>query len=66
MVKGRNSKVVSIRISDEVYSGVKLKVEKRGLSVGDWIKLVMTEAVKDGEWVNEVQDIKIERAKKSK
>lgn len=41
MAKGRNTTVVAVRIPDSVYTIIKRRAGKRGLSVGDWLKKVI-------------------------
>ncbi|GAJ10606.1 unnamed protein product [marine sediment metagenome] len=38
MTKGRNTKVVGVRVPDSVYTRIKLLADKQGLTVSEWCK----------------------------
>ena len=42
MSKGRNTRVVAIRITDVVYTMLEKRAKKKGLSVSDYIKWDLT------------------------
>lgn len=42
MAHGRNTTVVAIRVSDSVYTMLGKRGNRRGLSVGDYIKYELT------------------------
>jgi predicted CopG family antitoxin len=42
MAKGRNTRVVAIRILDTVYTMLEKRAKKKGLSVSDYIKWDLT------------------------
>jgi len=38
MVKGRSTKVVGVRVPDDVYTRIKALADKQGLTVSEWCK----------------------------
>ena len=44
MVKGRNTKVIGIRVRDDVYTRIKALADKQELTVSEWCKDNLTRA----------------------
>lgn len=42
MVKGRNTKVIGVRVRDGVYTRIKALADKQGLTVSEWCKVNLT------------------------
>ncbi|GAI20003.1 unnamed protein product, partial [marine sediment metagenome] len=42
MVKGRNTKVIGVRVPDSVYTRIKALADKQGLTVSEWCKVNLT------------------------
>lgn len=44
MVKGRNTKVIGVRVPDGVYTRIKALAERQQLTVSEWCKAALTRA----------------------
>jgi len=45
-MKGRNTYVLSTRVPDALYKRVNKLAEKRGVTVSDWLKVIVVNAAK--------------------
>jgi len=45
MVKGRNTRVVSVRIPDSVYATIEARAKRRGMSISEYLSSIIRHEV---------------------